>query len=498
MVTITPQALPPPVPGTTSPNPVVTFSNPTAALAALGGSTAIQVAVTASQPTSAGAVLLLQVAGQAVEVRSPVTLAPGTQAELKLLPTANGSKAQLILPDTGKTTGKPGGPPSTVRSDGNPAIITIKGTLQATVIRPAAGASTPATATAPTAAATGASTVPTGAAPASTTSPATPSGSGNPAPAGGNVTPSPASPAPVPQPLVPGSTLTVRPLPAGSPATSAATTVLTATVASTSPGGASLLTSPAGALSLNLPDAPPPGGQVRLEILEILPAPLTNSPALSASGLRGLGDTLLQVMQVLSRTNPDAARELATRLPQASPELAATLTRMVSSLRLGQVGPVIGDTVMQILEKSGRGGLLSRLREDAQSARQTGGENNDWRSYQLPFLNGQEIEPVRLYLHHPENDDGEPDPDQATKRFLIDLDLSNIGPLQIDGLIGDQSLDLILRTTTPMPDNFMDDLNLVYITALEAVGKTGRLTFRHDEPLIEILPAAESRSGIFV
>ena len=116
----------------------------------------------------------------------------------------------------------------------------------------------------------------------------------------------------------------------------------------------------------------------------------------------------------------------------------------------------------------------------------------------MPFLNGQEIEPIRLHLHHPEDDDGKPDPDQATKRFLIDLDLSNIGPLQIDGLIGDQSLDLILRTTVPMPGNFMDDLNLIYITALEAVGKTGRLTFRHDEPLIEILPAAESRPGFFV
>ncbi len=501
MVTITPQALPQPVPGTTSPNPVVTFSNPAAALAALGGNTAVQVAVTASQPTSAGAVLLLQVAGQSVEVRSPVTLAPGTQAELKLLPAANGTKAQLVLPDTGKTTGNSGGTSSAARSDGNPAIVTIRGTLQATVIRPAAGASSPAAPSAPTAAAAATPPAATGPTTASGAPPATPTATTTPPlPAGSNVAPAStaAAPAVTPQTFVPGSTLTVRPLPAGSSASSAATTVLTATVASTSSGGTSLLTSPAGTLSLNLPDAPPPGGQVRLEILEILPAPLTNSPVLSASGLRGLGDTLLQVMQVLSRTNPDAARELASRLPQASPELAANLTRMISGLRLGQVGPVIGDTVMQILERSGRGGLLARIREDVQSARQTGGENNDWRSYQLPFLNGQEIEPIRLHLHHPEDDDGKPDPDQATKRFLIDLDLSNIGPLQIDGLIGDQSLDLILRTTVPMPGNFMDDLNLIYITALEAVGKTGRLTFRHDEPLIEILPAAESRPGFFV
>ncbi len=500
MVTITPQALPQPVPGTTSPNPVVTFSNPAAALAALGGSAAVQVAVTASQPTSAGAILLLQVAGQSVEVRSPVTLAPGTQAELKLLPTTNGTKAQLVLPDTGKTAGNSGGTSSAARSDGNPAIVTIRGTLQATVIRPAAGASSPAAPSAPKVAAASTPPAATGPTTASGPPPAAPSSAATPAPAGGNASPAPttAAAAVTSQPLVPGSTLTVRPLSAGSPASSAATTVLTATVASTSPGGTTLLTSPAGTLSLNLPDAPSPGGQVRLEILEILPAPLTNSPVLSASGLRGLGDTLLQVMQVLSRTNPDAARELASRLPQASPELAANLTRMISGLRLGQVGPVIGDTVMQILERTGRGGLLARIREDVQSARQTGGENNDWRSYQLPFLNGQEIEPIRLHLHHPEDDDGKPDPDQATKRFLIDLDLSNIGPLQIDGLIGDQSLDLILRTTVPMPGNFMDDLNLIYITALEAVGKTGRLTFRHDEPLIEILPAAESRPGFFV
>jgi hypothetical protein len=142
--------------------------------------------------------------------------------------------------------------------------------------------------------------------------------------------------------------------------------------------------------------------------------------------------------------------------------------------------------------------LAGRVRDEAGASRRAVGEGGDWRSYQLPFLNGAEIEPVRLFMQYPENADGEPQLDDPVRRFLIDLDLSNIGQLQIDGLIGDKSLDLILRTDDELPQNFRDELNLIYIRSLEAIGRTGQLQFRPGEPPVVVDIPEHRDEGIFV
>ena len=511
MVTITPQALPPPLPGTTSPTPVITLTNPSAALALLGGSSAVQVAVTASQPTSAGAVLLLQVAGQTIEAKSPVSVQPGTIADLKLIPGSDPPKAQLLLADakpaTTQATGTPAGAGATARAGGEGTTIDLKGSLQATVIRgvpsanaaaaqpgAAATAAVATTAAQATPATAGNTAAPTGA--ATTTATVLPAGQ-SPSPAGG--TAQSANPATQATTLPTGATLTVRPL-AGNAAPSAdARQVVSGTIIRTPAGSASIVNTPGGILAVRLPDPPGPGGSVRLEILDIRlpPAPLPLQGA-SSSGAGGLGAALADILQAVARANPAAAAEIASRLPQAGPQLAASLTGMVAGLRQGQLSGALADPAIRLLERLGRTDLLGRARDEAGAARRTVGEGSDWRAYNLPFLNGQEIEPVKLYLQYPENPEGEPMPDAPVKRFLIDLDLSRIGPMQIDGLIGEKSLDVILRTDEAMPAPFRDDLNLVYIQALEAVGRTGRLAFHPGEPRIRIEEPVADREGFFV
>lgn len=507
MVTITPQALPQPLPGTTSPTPVITLTNPSAALALLGGSSAVQVAVTASQPTSAGAVLLLQVAGQIIEAKSPVSLQPGTIADLKLIPGSDPPKAQLVLTDAkpaatstaGSQAAGPAGAGAASRAGIDGATIDLKGSLQATVIRGA-----PATAAAATAAAsvqgatptavTGNAAAPTGA--PATTATVLPAGQTSTA-AGG--TAQSATPAPQAATLPTGATLTVRPL-AGNAAPSAdAQQVVSGTIIRTPADSASIVNTPGGILAVRLPDPPGPGGAVRLEILAIglPPAPLPLQGA-TTSGAGGLGAALADILQAVARVNPAAAAEIASRLPQAGPQLAASLSGMIAGLRQGQLPGVLTDPAIRLLERLGRVDLVGRARDEAGAARRTVGEGSDWRAYNLPFLNGQEIEPVKLYLQYPENPEGEPMPDAPVKRFLIDLDLSRIGPMQIDGLIGEKSLDVILRTDAAMPAPFRDDLNLVYIQALEAVGRTGHLAFHPGEPRIRIEEPVADREGFFV
>jgi hypothetical protein len=526
MVTITPQALPTPTPGSSSPAPVITLNNPASALAILGGSNAVQVAVSASQPTSTGAILLLQVAGQTIEAKSPLNLKPGTTAELRLIPGTDPPKAQLVTGDTTRpatpTTQTPadssGTGPARQTNPGSSTSVEIRGAVAATVLRAAAPAAAATTTIAgPAAAGTAATATTTVQTPGTATPPATPNAAGTAAATTGQPAASATvtaaatgtqSPATAGQPasgitatpLQTGATLTVRPLAEGVQPSAQAQQVINGTVIRTPGGATTLVNSPAGILSVNLPDAGKAGSTIRLEVLDIRPPAPTALPLSTTATTpgSGLGVALADALQAIARLNPQVATELATRLPQAGPAMAANLVRLVSAIRTGQPGAILTDPAMRLLERAGRSDLAGRVRDEAGASRRAVGEGGDWRSYQLPFLNGAEIEPVRLFMQYPENADGEPQLDDPVRRFLIDLDLSNIGQLQIDGLIGDKSLDLILRTDDELPQNFRDELNLIYIRSLEAIGRTGQLQFRPGEPPVVVDIPEHRDEGIFV
>ncbi len=73
------------------------------------------------------------------------------------------------------------------------------------------------------------------------------------------------------------------------------------------------------------------------------------------------------------------------------------------------------------------------------------------------FLNGAAVEKITLALH---SSPGEPTEEEhwrssggggRSTRFLIDLVLSILGPVQIDGLVKERQFDLILRPRTALP-----------------------------------------------
>ena len=72
----------------------------------------------------------------------------------------------------------------------------------------------------------------------------------------------------------------------------------------------------------------------------------------------------------------------------------------------------------------------------------------------------------------PEDGDGDP----AT-RFVIELDLSEIGGLQLDGLVQEKRFDLILRSRQELPQNVRRDLSQIMGSSLGATGFEGSLVF---------------------
>ena len=90
------------------------------------------------------------------------------------------------------------------------------------------------------------------------------------------------------------------------------------------------------------------------------------------------------------------------------------------------------------------------------------------------------IEPIRLYLHQVSDEEAERNRNNegGGQRFVVDLDLTQLGSIQIDGLAKQDRLDLVVRTPKPLPDHVREGLRSAFLGGATARGVIGGLNFQ--------------------
>src|SRR6185369_10431533 len=124
-----------------------------------------------------------------------------------------------------------------------------------------------------------------------------------------------------------------------------------------------------------------------------------------------------------------------------------------------------------------------------------------WRAHTIPFSNAGAIEPIRLFLHQTNPDDGNDGGKKAggqPTRFLLDLDLSRLGRVQLDGFAQPPRFDLILRTETPLAEPTRLEILQLFANVTSARGLTGSLAFQVAPPIVPTETARAPRPGIVV
>lgn len=315
----------------------------------------------------------------------------------------------------------------------------------------------------------------------------------------------PAAPQPAtgqsPVPSLPPSALSAAiPLgasPAGIPVTT--TPTLQGTVVAHPPGGQAVVGTAIGTLALPVQGDLAAGTVLRLEVAGP-PQPPAAPPAAAASrpeGLTAAGwPALTETIQTLAGGDRQALDLLLRVIPHDGPRLAASLSLFALAQRGGDRGAVIGETTTKALDKAGRRDLAERLKADfdtlsADSARSLGG--GEWRCHTLPFLHGGAVDPIRLYVR-----DGGDEQRRAAgnavndQRFVLDFALSNLGRLQLDGLVRreEKLFDLIIRTGEPLPDTARRDIMGIFTSASELAGTKGVVSFQSGGRWVEPLPDA--------
>ncbi len=285
--------------------------------------------------------------------------------------------------------------------------------------------------------------------------------------------------------------------PAGSENGAPLPPVLSGIVAANSNAGQPLVQTAVGLLALEVDIQLAAGSRLELAVMgpPHMPAPLPDAAASDDAAMTPpvAWSSLDQLVDSLRQANPQMVQQLVQHLPLVAPRLAAAMIAVASAVQTGNLRPWLGEAVVKELERTGRRHLVEKLEETLGSLKTpvrlpVGG---DWQALIIPMLVGQRVERIRLTTRRPPRDDAEAAArDEEGARFLVDVDLSQLGALQLDGLVKRQAqrFDLILRSHTPLPEPMRHEIGAIFARALDGLGMTGNAVFQPAVTFVEPLP----------
>lgn len=230
-----------------------------------------------------------------------------------------------------------------------------------------------------------------------------------------------------------------------------------------------------------------PGTWVRMDVMQTgMPMAATTAQPMAMSAEWESLDELLTALR--SQPQAQAAAALAQNaFPKpGSAAFTAPVMMFLAAARGGDVSGWLGERVTDSIRNMRRSDILSRLSgamAAATHSRDDTAPTTEWKTIQMPMM-GQDHQLSQIHLHYRsferEGDGPEQNKKQTGARFVLDLSLTRIGPLQIDGLSVGQQLDVTLRSEQSFSPSMREALRAKYTDALGGIGFSGQLNFKAD------------------
>lgn len=269
------------------------------------------------------------------------------------------------------------------------------------------------------------------------------------------------------------------------------------------PPGAPELAQPT-TLTLHTPNQLPVGTQVTVRIGTVGPQGMNQGTLLAVAlpgnyyqsqALAGFGqnwENLQAGLAALRGQNPNAAATLAARLPQLG-ALGATLLPYLDALQRNDPARAFGRDELLLLRALGRdiGADFMQMQSLSQPTPE------GWRGMLFPYLETPSSDPRQggFFWRRQKNEDDPAKP--SSTRFVVQLGLSQLGEVQLDGLLAYPELWLKLRRKTPNEPGFVEQLQGMVESALQTLGLQGGIavetTTRFVDPAGEILSHAAGK-----
>jgi len=252
-----------------------------------------------------------------------------------------------------------------------------------------------------------------------------------------------------------------------------------ATVSGTGTGGQIILKAEEATLFVKSPVSAPEGTSVIVTVEAAKAAPLITIPDNANAKFTALPDA----MAALSQNYPALFQQvMGAHMPQPNEALPGALLFFFSAFKQCNVRDWLGNEAVNRLVDMGKGPVLRSLSKEFSEAGQAVQDPvvGEWRAYPIPLYAQQQFQSMTLYVHRDSDERKDSTEAKAADkiRFLIDMRLSKLGSMQIDGFVQPRKMDMILRSETVLPDGLHQELRESYLNALGAVGYAGTLHFQ--------------------
>ncbi|MCF8466052.1 MAG: hypothetical protein K9G33_01485 [Sneathiella sp.] len=251
------------------------------------------------------------------------------------------------------------------------------------------------------------------------------------------------------------------------------------------------LQTPLGTISYSASTPPTPGTTVQFAIAkEITAFPLPSAdiqqPGARAPLISAMADwqNLRQALNVVAAQDPILAQAIAIHvIPQANSQLSGSLLFFMAALHLGSIEKWLGQEFSHAMKEAGRTPLLQALEDDFATFSRLQADNGgqDWKSLNFPFFDGNNLRQIRMFHRQHKNPD-DPENHDETTRFVIELNLSVSGQVQLDGLFKHNLFDLAIRSHEEMPPDMKQHILSLFSEHIEISGLKGQLIFKTISP----------------
>lgn len=234
---------------------------------------------------------------------------------------------------------------------------------------------------------------------------------------------------------------------------------------------------------------PQPGQTATIPATASLATPPPATPI--GTLLSGLGwpsfDDAYQILApaMMGASGAHAASGPVLPNPATPQNMPPAMLFFMAAIGAGDLSGWMGEKAMNILRREGVKGadIINRMNRDFAGLTRMNDEpvTQDWRGMAIPMLWQNEVTKINLFYRHndPDKDDSNDNDGERSTRFLFDLELTRIGPMQLDGYMKAKRLDLIIRSQTPFSHRMQGEMRKLYLDVLEQGSLSGDLAFQH-------------------
>ena len=282
--------------------------------------------------------------------------------------------------------------------------------------------------------------------------------------------------------------------------------IITAKVIGNEPSGEALLQTHAGVVRLEPGTVIPPGSTIVFEVTQttapLVPTlPVTGTqPTVVTAPITELAQqwTAVQLLfnllaqrptntglNVQPYTLPDAP-DTPIFPPVTAQSVSTGLLVFIAALRSGNFDNWLGKDNIKWLRDQGHDEILKKAGGEFQSlARQfTAQATQEWQPLFFPVAVEGQLQQVRIFVKRDGKQQSKDKKSAASDdtRFVIEVDLSKLGEMQMDGFVRraskDMQFDMIIRSLTPLPDDIQKDILHIYNETGALTGYKGTLVFQ--------------------